>query len=164
MTAKSEYLQIRVTPEQKSSLKRLAAAAGQDVSSYVLSRVLPSAQSRLEELVRGLAEESAETRYILAELNDFLTATSRTGMMTVVADMDVSRLTPFLQNYVAAMVEHAAWLKGVRPPRWTADVAPLTEPYFAVPLKSLRLHLLKSAQVAYKRRNIFVDAGVSARV
>jgi uncharacterized protein (DUF1778 family) len=164
MTGKSEYLQIRVTPAQKSLLKRRAAAAGLDVSSYVLSRALPTAQSRFEELVRGLAEASTETRYILAELNDHLAATGSAGLMGVVADTEMSRLTPFLQNYVAAMVEHAAWQKGVRPPPWTADVVPLDEPHFAAPLKGLRLHLLKCAPVAYKRRNIFVDAAVGARV
>ena len=41
MTRKSEQIQIRVTPHQKAALKRRAKHAGQDVSSYVLSRTLP---------------------------------------------------------------------------------------------------------------------------
>jgi hypothetical protein len=62
------------------------------------------------------------------------------------------------------MVEHAAGQKEVRPPAWAAAIAPLEAPYFATSLKSLRLHLLEASPVPYRRRNIFVDAGVGARV
>jgi hypothetical protein len=41
---------------------------------------------------------------------------------------------------------------------------PLAEPYFATSLKSLREHLLVAAPIPFKRRNIFVDASVGARV
>jgi hypothetical protein len=62
------------------------------------------------------------------------------------------------------MVEQAADQKHVAPPAWVRDVAPLDAPHFATRLKSLRQHLLRSAPVPFKRRNIFVDAGVGARV
>jgi hypothetical protein len=81
-----------------------------------------------------------------------------------VAHAEMARLSPLLQNYVAAMVEQASFLKRVQPPAWTARIAPLEEPYFAAPLKALRLHLLRASPVPFKRRNIFVDAAVGARV
>ena len=67
MTATSEQLQIRVTARQKATLKRLAAAAGQDVSAYVLSRALPEKRLEFASLLRSL-EDEADRRYALAEL------------------------------------------------------------------------------------------------
>jgi len=163
MASKSQHLQIRVTPRQKATLKRLATAAGQDISSYVLSRALPPARLRFEELL-SLLGEAAEHRYVLAELNDFLTALAPAELPEAVEHADLARLSPFLKNYVAAMVEQASHLKGVPSPAWTARVAPLAAPYFAAPLTSLRLHLLRVSPVPFKRRNIFVDAALGARV
>jgi hypothetical protein len=63
-------------------------------------------------------------------LNDLLTA----------ADAEQFELLPSpeihdppLANYVAAMVELAVHRRGVFPPAWTSDIAPLREPVFAVP-------------------------------
>jgi uncharacterized protein (DUF1778 family) len=163
VASKSEQLQIRVTARQKAALKRLARAAGQDVSAYVLSRVLPADAGRVAEIVATL-REGAEHRFALAELNDLLAALPSGALPEVAAAIDVSGLTPFLQNYVAAMVEHASRARGSRPPAWIGDVVPLDVPYFVTPLPNLRLHLLRSAPVAFKRRNLFVDATVGARV
>jgi uncharacterized protein (DUF1778 family) len=163
MGSKSEHVQIRVTPRQKATLKRLAAAAGQDVSGYVLARALPATRIRFEELV-GLLVEEGERRYALAALNDLLSAAAGDELVEAVAQADVGGLPALLQNYVAAMVEQACYLRGVRPPSWTAGIVPLAVPYFAAPLKSLRLHLLRASPVPFKRRNIFVDAAVGDRV
>jgi len=73
-------------------------------------------------------------------------------------------LSPYLRNYVAAMVEHAAARKGVDPPAWVRDIESLPDPHFPTPLKSVRMHLLRTSPVAFKRRNIFVDAAVGDRV
>jgi hypothetical protein len=81
-----------------------------------------------------------------------------------VADPDLRGLSPYLQNYVAAMVELAVERKGVTPPSWTGAVLPLEDPVFATHLPGLRLHLLRSAPVAFKRRNIFIDASIGDRV
>lgn len=81
-----------------------------------------------------------------------------------VAESAIAPLSPYLQNYVAAMVEQAAALKGVFPPEWTQRVTPLTEPHFVTAMVSLRLHLLRSSPVPFKRRNIFVDSAIGARV
>jgi uncharacterized protein (DUF1778 family) len=163
MASKSQHIQIRVTPREKAMLKRLAATAGQDVSSYVLARALPSARRRFEDLLELLGE-GEDHRYVLAELNEFLAAMAPDELPEPVADADLARLSPFLQNYVAAMVEQACYQKGVPAPTWTSRVTPLETPYFAAPLKSLRLHLLRAAPVPFKRRNLFVDAAVGARV
>jgi hypothetical protein len=163
MTAKTEQLQIRVSPRQKATLRRLAAAAGQDVSSYVLARALPPARLRFEAILRALAG-GGEHRFALAELNDLLSGLAPVELPDAVAHADLARLSPFLKNYVAAMVEQAASEKSVEPPAWAAATPPLERPYFAAPLASLRLHLLTASPVAFKRRNLFLDATLGARV
>ena len=163
MATRTQQLQIRVTPQQKAALKRLARAAGRDVSSYVLSRILPESPDRFGGLLRAL-QTGTDPRYALAEMNDFLHACPPLAFAQAVAVADLGELSPYLRNYVAAMVEQAAESKEVVPPSWTRDVAALESPRFATSLKSLRMHLLLAAPVPFKRRNIFVDAGVGARV
>jgi uncharacterized protein (DUF1778 family) len=163
MEAKTRQLQIRVTPNQKAAINRLARRAGQSVSSYVLSRALPQEPHRFREIVRALREEDGR-RFALAELNDFLARLTPIEFEDSVGDVDLDGLPPLARNYVAAMVEQAASLKGMDPPRWTADVEPLAEPWFAVPFPSLRSHLLRDAPVAFKRRNMFIDSTVGDRV
>lgn len=164
MTTKSKYLQIRVSPREKAEVERLALRAGQDVSSYVRSRVLPDDALRFRTLMDRLGEASTDYRYLLAELNDWLSALAPDRFREPMAGASVAELTPFLQNYVAAIVEQAAHRKGVTPPEWTSRVRPLEEPWFATELASVRLHLLKEAPVSFKRRNLFVDATIGDRV
>jgi hypothetical protein len=161
--AKTKQLQIRVTPEQKTALARLARRAGQDVSSFVLSRALPSAVLRFGEILRELGDPD-RWRFALAELNDLLTELAPRELAEVTWDADLGRLSPYLQNYVAAMVEFAAHREGVAPPDWVRDVRPLEEPHFATPLEGLRLHLLRASPVPFRRRNIFIDSGMGDRV
>lgn len=163
MTTKSSQIQIRVSPEEKASLEDLARRAGQGVSAYVLSRALPSARVRFEELSEALAEPR-NRRYVLAELNDLLTGLAPAELREAVAEARLDELSPYLQNYVAAMVEVASQRVGVAPPAWIRDVLPLEEPAFATDLPGLKLHLLRSSPVAFKRRNLFVDASIGDRV
>jgi uncharacterized protein (DUF1778 family) len=163
MPAKTQQLQIRVSPQQKSALRRHARHAGLDVSSYVLARVLPAEPDRFAAILRMLALD-ANQRFALAELNDFLHACPPVVFDDAVAQASLGALSPFLQNYVAAMVELAAAHKHVAPPAWVLDIEALDIPHFATPLKSLRWHLLRSAPVPFKRRNIFVDASVGDRI
>ena len=163
MGTKTGQLQIRVTPRQKATLKRLARRAGQSVSGYVLSRALPPEKSRFEELLRALREEDRH-RFALAELNDFLARLTPIDFHDAVGHSEPEGLTPRIGNYVAAMVEHAASRMNVDPPSWTADVAPLEVPWFPVEIPRLRPYLLRVAPVAFKRRNIFVDSTVGDRV
>lgn len=168
MAAKSGQLQIRVTPRQKAALKRQARAAGLDVSTYVLSRVLPPERDRLADLLRDV-ESSTDHRFALAELHDFLSscppmAFEEALQQTTSTTHVLEKLSPLLRNYVAAMVEHAAAQKSLMPPVWVRDIVPLDAPHFAGGLGSLRQYLLAVSPVPFKRRNLFVDATIGDRV
>ncbi|OGU03141.1 MAG: hypothetical protein A2085_03650 [Gemmatimonadetes bacterium GWC2_71_10] len=160
---KTQQLQIRVSPHQKAALRRLAAAADLDVSAYVLSRALPPATDRFAGVLEAL-HESEEPSYALAELSDLLAGWGAGEFVEGTGRADTGGLSPLVGNYVAAMVEQAAHLKGVTVPPWTRQVAPLERPWFATSMRAVRLHLLGAAPVPYKRRNLFVDAGIGARV
>jgi uncharacterized protein (DUF1778 family) len=163
MATKSQFLQIRVTPREKTQLVRRARASGQDVSTYVMTRVFPPAEATLLEIVRTLASQP-DPAYALAELNDFLSRLTPLDFASAVRDLPLGDLSPFLQSYVAAMVDLAAHRIDCAPPAWTTEISGLDEPWFATPLPGLRLHLLRSAPIPFRRRNLFVDASVGARV
>lgn len=163
MSRRSAFVQIRVTPEEKATLLDLAGSAGQDLSRYVLSRALPAHRLRFEEILRTL-RAGRDHRFALAELNDLLAGLAPVEFPDAVGAADLSGVPAFVANYVAAMVEHAAQLAGIEPPAWTMSVEPLERPHFATALRSLRLHLLRSSPLPFKRRNIFVDSSVGARV
>jgi hypothetical protein len=162
MRTRSSFVQLRVTPHEKAALRQLSRAAGQDLTSYVLSRALPANRLRFQEIVDALAAGSQQ-RYALAELNDFLTGLAPMEFLDAV-EVDLPDLGPFHSNYVAAMVEQAAHLKGLPPPAWTSAIAPLEQPYFGSRLRSHRLHLLRASPVPFRRRNLFIDASIGARV
>lgn len=163
MAGKSSQLQVRISPEQKEVLRRLARRAGQDMSTYVLSRALPEARLRFLRLLEALRDDD-QPSFVLAELNDFLSGLASSELRGAVEQADVTGLSPYLQNYVAAMVELAAHRRHVPPPAWVRDVEPLETPHFATSLKSLRLHLLRTAPVPFKRRNVFIDSSLGDRV
>ena len=114
--------------------------------------------------VQGSALQKLQRQ--VTELADLLSGLTRAQLpdAVAVAPPKMRDLSPLLQNYVAAMVEQAAHQRAVPPPSWGRDVRPLEAPHFATPLRSLRLHLLRAAPAPFKRRNIFVDSGVGARV
>ena len=161
--SRTEQLQIRLTPAEKSALKRLARQAGQGFSAYILARALPRARLRFEELVQSLSDEG-NRRFALAELNDLLQSLTGAEILDAVGTAPSRDLSPYWQNYLAAMVEQASQQKGVSPPTWLGDIEPLTEPHFVAPLPKLRSHLLRASPVPFRRRNIFVDSGVGDRV
>ena len=115
------------------------------------------------EAFRSLTDQLGGTKpsYILAELNDLLTAAAGDQFESLPGP---SIDDPYLANYVAAMVELAAHLRGVRPPAWTSGIEPLSQPVFAVPWQSLRAHLLLESPVPFRRRNIFINSSIGARV
>lgn len=163
MAPKSEQLQIRVSSAEKAAIKRHARIAGLEVSTYVLLKALPPARERMERIVKALSRD-ARDRHALAHLNDLLGTLARAEFADALAHVDIAGLTPLIGNYVAAMVELAASRKGVNPPRWVGDVEPLAEPYFEGGLQRLRPYLIRVAPVAFRRRNIFVDATIGDRV
>jgi hypothetical protein len=163
MPAKSLFLQIRVSRSEKAQLRRLAKDAGMDLSAYVLARALPAPRVHFLQLVRSLVDGHAR-HHVLAELNDFLTSLPGTQYGDAVSRVDLHLLSRLDANYVAAMIEHAAYLKAIPAPDWTRSVEPLDRPWFASELPSLRPHLLRAAPVAFKRRNIYVDSSIGDRV
>ena len=117
--------------------------------------------AQLLEALRG----DDQPGFVLAELNDLLSSLSAGELCSAVELADLAGLTPYLRNYVAAMVELAAHHRDVLPPAWVRDVEPMeTEPRFATSLAGLRLHLLRASPVPFKRRNIFIDSSIGDRV
>jgi mobilization protein NikA len=160
--AKSGQIQIRVTPAQKAAIRHAARRAGMDMSAYVLARLLPAPARRFQDLTEACAE-SGDARFALAELNSWL-ASLGAGELQEAVSSPPPRLTPYLANYVAAMVEYACAKHGVAPPSWTCETAPLAEPVFGSTLMSLRLYLLTHTPPPFRRRNIFIDASIGSRV
>jgi hypothetical protein len=128
----------------------------------------PNTEARPSGAVRpapgGALRDDEQPGFPLAELNDLLSGLTAEELHGAVEHADLTGLTSYLQNYVAAMVELAAHQRDVPPPAWVRDVAPLEEPRFATPLAGLRLHLLRTSPVPFKRRNIFVDSSIGDRV
>ncbi len=136
------------------------------MSAYVLARLLPAPAGRFQDLTRDLVAagaDSQDARFALEALNSWL-ASLGAGELAEAVLSPPPRLSPYLANYVAAMVEVACAKSGVAPPSWLGATAPLTEPAFGSALLSLRLYLLTHSPAPFRRRNIFIDASVGSRV
>jgi len=164
LVIKTLQLQIRVSAEEKARIRARAASAGMDVSKWVLHQVLPPAEREFQALCRELAARPDARSFTFAELQDWLNRLNGSEFMRSVRYAPEARLPVFEANYLAATIEHAAAIKGVDPPRWTATVEPLDAPWFASSLKSLRLYLLTCSPPPFRRRNLFVDSSVGQRV
>lgn len=160
---RSGQLQIRVSPTEKAAIRRAAEHAGMDMSAYVLSRALPTPAMRLQKCVEDCAGP-APPAFGLAELNTLLTSWTAAELRDAIAIRPTTALTPFLSNYIAALIEQACERRSVRVPAWVRAVEPLPEPAFGSALKSLRLHLLTHSPPPFRRRNIFIDAAIGDRV
>lgn len=122
------------------------------------------ARMQFARLLEALRDDD-QPGFALAELNDLLSSLTAAELCSAVEHADLAGLTPYLRNYVAAMVELAAHQRDVPPPAWVRDVEPMeTEPRFATSLAGLRLHLLRASPVPFKRRNIFIDSTIGDRV
>jgi hypothetical protein len=162
-SAKTSHLQVRVTREEKTAIQDAARRARMDMSAYVLGRVLAASSAHFAECVTACAA-GANPSYALAELNSFLTGLTPQEFRDAVAHPLPAKLTPFVANYVAAMVEFGSARCGIAEPAWTREIPPLAEPFFGTALQSLRLHLLTHAPAAFRARNIFIDATLGDRV
>lgn len=130
----------------------------------VLGQALPDARLRFARLLEALRDDDRPS-FALAELNDLLSGLNSGDLRDAVEHADLTGLTPYIRNYVAAMVELAAHRRDVPPPAWVRNVEPMeTEPHFATRLAGLRLHLLRTAPIPFKRRNIFIDSSIGDRV
>jgi hypothetical protein len=163
MPAKTTQLQIRIAPRDKTRLRRLAAAAGLDLSSYLLARVLPDDAGRFSALTAGL--RTAETpAFAFAELHDLLSRCAAVDFRALVETPPPAGLDAWRANYVAAMVETAAQRVGGTLPDWVGAIEPLSVPWFATSLRSLRPYLLRVSPPAFKRRNLYIDTTLGGRV
>ncbi|MGI9141446.1 MAG: hypothetical protein ACR2GJ_10090 [Gemmatimonadaceae bacterium] len=163
MPIKSAQLQIRVTPEQKRTLKRLARESATEMSAWILDRVLPPEGVRFQELAAVLAESETKS-FALAELEDFLRALPGGAFVRATSEAPRARIDPATLNHLAGAIDRAAVKRGVAPPTWVGRVPAFTTPTFGSRLKSARLHLLTNSPVAMRRRNVFVDASIDERV
>ena len=161
--AKSEQLQIRLSRQEKTAIQRAAARAGMDMSGYVLSRVLSAAAAQFRACIEQCARAHSPG-FALAELNSLLAAFSAGELRDAVAAPPPPGLTPFVLNYITAMVEYACAKRSVALPAWTRAVTPLPDPVFGTALQSLRLHLLTHSPPPFRARNIFIDATVGERI
>ena len=133
------------------------------MSSFVPSRVLSAPTLRFAECVEA-CRDAGVASYGLAELNTFLSGLSRSELSLAITAAPTAKLTPYIANYVAAMVEYACQKRHVSLPAWVRSVEPLSEPVFASALQSLRLHLLTNSPPPFRRRNIFIDSSLGDRV
>ncbi len=162
-SGKTSHLQVRVTSKEKTAIQHAARRAGMDMSAYVLGRVLAASSAHFAECVTACVG-SAMPSYALAELNSFLSGLTSQEFRDAVAQPPPAKLTPFVANYVAAMVEFGCARFGIAEPAWTREIPPLLEPVFGTALQSLRLHLLMHSPAPYRARNIFIDATLGDRV
>lgn len=161
--SKMAQLQIRVSADEKAMIQNAAKRAQMDMSTWVLSRILPVRKREFHHLLHQLVL-STQPRLVLAELHDFLFSLTATEFDDALDEWTDVSLSDYLSNYVAAMVEYAAAQKDVEPPLWTKSIKPLIQPVFVSELKLLRLHLLLHAPPPFRRRNIFIDASIGARI
>jgi len=160
---KSTQLQIRVSPQEKAAIARYARLANLGISEWVLHKILPSSQQAFGELLSQL-NDAPNPKYIFAEIHDLLQKAGGDEFELMTAQPPQKVLSPYLANYIAAMVEYAGVKKGRTAPAWTRNIEPLQQPVFGSDLESLKLHLLTHSPPPFRRRNIFIDATVGERV
>jgi hypothetical protein len=160
---KLSQLQVRVSESEKTAIRAAAQRAGLDMSTYVLTRLLPLPAQEFKSAITALSGP-ARASFALADINSLLSKLTATELRDAVADAPEAHLPAFLANYVAAMVETACARQVIPLPAWTRKIPPLDTPVFGSDLKSLRLHLLTHSPAAFRRRNIFIDSTVGDRV
>ena len=159
---KETQLQIRISITDKKLIKSHAKKAELSVSEWVIRELLTKKSKRFRVILEKL-ELSKDPSYTLAELNDFLSELKANELSTALSHKPTG-LSHYLSNYVAAMVEEAAFQKKVFPPLWTNTIAPLKNPVFGENLQSLRMHLLLNSPIRFKKRNLFIDTTIGGRV
>jgi hypothetical protein len=159
---KSEFVQIRVSATEKQRLVRRAAAAGMDLSGFLLAPHRRDLSMQFLALTREL-HRSQQPQVQYAELNDRLASATRAELAALPAPTFASG-DEFSANLVAAMVEWACHRAGGAAPAWTERIPPLGVPYFATGIRALRTHLLRASPAPYRARNLFVDTALGGRV
>ncbi len=162
---KTKYLQIRVTPEEKKLIEKIAKKNSKTISELVLDKLLSDNQNKdkFQSLVSKLSK-SEKTSLVFAEINDFLNKLTKDEFKEATDEKPKANISNYHLNYLAAMVEYSANRKKVDPPKWVNEIDPLNEPVFGSKLKNLRTHLLLNSPIPFRKRNIFIDSTVGDRV
>ena len=160
---KTRQLQIRVSEAEKKQIKAAAKKAGMSLSEYVLKLVLSQKQLQFAKLVKdiGLANDSS---FAFAAMSDFISNLNASEFEEALGSLPQTIISLEDQNYLAAMIEYSAALKGIPAPDWTMEILPLSKPFFGSEIKKIKKDLLLSSPVAFRKRNIFVDSSVGDRV
>lgn len=165
-STKTTHIQLRVSPDEKAIIQAGAERAGMDMSAWILSSLLLGPKKRWGQLLKSLAnsQQSEQKKYVLADINDFLSGLDSLEIGDVLFAADIDGLNEFNANYLAAMVELACHRKKVKVPQWTAEIQPLSTPHFGTNLINLRLYLLRASLPPFRSRNIFVDSSIGDRI
>ena len=159
---KGEFLQVRISATEKQRLVQRATAAGMDLSGFLLAphrRDLSAQFLAVADELPGAPQPQLQ----YAELNDLLTSASGTELGALPRP-EFAPGDDLSANLIAAMIELACGRCGCPPPAWTQLIAPMTVPYFASALRSLRPHLLRASPTPFRARNLFVDTTLGGRV
>jgi len=162
-SVKTTQLQIRVTPEEKTTIQQAARQLNMDMSTYVLEKVLPYRSRVFQELLNELVV-SDEPRFVLSEINTLLSRLNSTELKSVVSITLPPGLSNYLSNYLAAMLEYVCNQHQILPPEWVKMIKPLEQPVFGSKLKNLRLYLLTHSPPPFRRRNIFIDTTIGGQI
>jgi len=160
--AKITQLQIRVSPYEKKAIQRAAQQLDMNMSTYVLSKVLPERSSEFQGLVNELVVAN-DVRFVLSEINAFLSRLTTVELKTALSITLPCSLSDYLSNYLAAMVDYVCNYHQIKTPIWIKSIVPLKKPVFGSELKNLRLYLLTHSPPPFRRRNIFVDTTIGGQ-
>lgn len=156
-------LQVRVSSSQKKMIEQAALRCGLGMSEWILTQIFPDRAQKFQHLVKQL-KSSAQKSYVLAEIHDLLHGATAGEFEQMVAVSPAVRLSSYWENYLAAMIEYTANQKGASIPSWLSEIDSLESPSFGTDLESLRLYLLTHSPPCFRRRNIFIDSTIGARV
>lgn len=164
-TNKTKYLQIRVTPQEKSLIEKMAKRNNKTISELVLDKLLSEIKQKekFQNLVSDLNKVDNKS-LAFAEINDFLNKLGKEEFQIAVKEEPRTKLSDYHSNYIAAIVEYTSYMKKAKPPKWINEIQPLNEPIFGSNLKNLRTHLLLNSPISFRKRNIFIDSTVGDRV
>lgn len=162
---RTEQLQIRISSADKRRLKRAAARFGLGISEFVLKRALNGIleYEAISKLCKSL-DDQPEEKFVFAELHDLLASYPKDTLEYLAENSWPLPDNLWAKNYIAAMFEEILVKNEVDIPDWLQEIPVLSEPWFATELKSLKNYLLLSSPIAFRKRNLFIDSTVGARV
>lgn len=159
---KTDFIQIRISKDEKKRFAKLAKLQGQSLSEWIISKLSSDSSSIEIKKIYAKLRKAEDSSYILALLNDYLMNMPELLWNDALKDspenIDIENLC-----YIASMIERATEIRGLELPQWVKDIGPLSKPYFGSKLKNLRMYLLINSPIAFRKRNIFIDASVGDR-